>query len=76
MKPVIINYIYYFIFTYTTYKILEDKPEGKRPPRIARYIWKDNIKMDLKETGCESVNWIHLAWDRDQRGPLVNKIGN
>jgi hypothetical protein len=26
---------------------------------------KDNIKMDLRERGLESVNWIHLAQDMD-----------
>jgi hypothetical protein len=35
------------------YKILVGKPEGKRPLRRPRRRWKDNIKMDLKEVGCE-----------------------
>jgi hypothetical protein len=26
-------------------------------------IGKGNLKTDIKETGCESVNWIHLAQD-------------
>jgi hypothetical protein len=37
------------------------KPEGKRPLRRLRHRWEDNIKMDLKETGLEAVDWIHLA---------------
>jgi hypothetical protein len=24
---------------------------------------EDDIKMDLRETGCEDVEWIHLAQD-------------
>jgi hypothetical protein len=44
------------------YTILVGKPEGKRP--LCR--WEDNIKMDLKETGLEGVDWIHMAQDRDQ----------
>jgi len=40
-------------------------PEGKRPLVRPRRIWKD-IRMDLKETGWEGVDWIHLAQDRDQ----------
>jgi len=33
----------------TAYKILAGKPEGNRPlGRLVR-IWKNNIKMDLKE---------------------------
>lgn len=33
----------------------------KRP----RQRWED-IKMDLKQTGMEGVDWIHLAQDSDQ----------
>jgi len=31
-----------------------EKPEGKRPLGRPRYIWEDNIKMDLQEVGWES----------------------
>jgi hypothetical protein len=47
-------------------KILFIKPEGKRPLEILRHKWENNIKMDVKEIGCEGVDWIHLAQDRDQ----------
>jgi hypothetical protein len=33
------------------YKILDGKPEGKRPRGRPRYRWKHNIKMDLREIG-------------------------
>jgi hypothetical protein len=33
------------------YRILVEKPEGKRPLGIPRRRWEDNIKMDLGETG-------------------------
>lgn len=33
---------------------------------------RDNIKMDLKETGWDGMDWIHLAQDRDQWWTLVN----
>jgi hypothetical protein len=26
--------------------------------------WEDNIKIDLGEIECESMEWIHLAEDR------------
>jgi hypothetical protein len=26
-----------------------------------RHRWGDNIKMDLKEIGCEGVDWIQVA---------------
>ena len=29
-----------------------------------RCIWEDNIRMDLKEIDCESMDWIHLAQDK------------
>jgi hypothetical protein len=44
------------------YNILVGKHEGKRP----RCRWKENIRMDLREIGWEDMNWIHLAWDKDQ----------
>jgi hypothetical protein len=45
------------------------KPGGKRPlgrPRRRRI----NIKLDLRETGWEDVDWIHLAQDRASGGLL------
>jgi hypothetical protein len=36
-------------------KILVGKPESKKPCWAPWYKWKDNIKMDLTEIGCEVV---------------------
>jgi len=41
------------------------KPEGKRPLVRTRHRWEGNIKMDLQEVGCEVMDWIELAQDRD-----------
>jgi len=41
------------------------KSDVKRPLRRARNRWED-IRMDLREIGSESVDWIHLAQDRDK----------
>jgi hypothetical protein len=30
-----------------TYKVLAEKPEGRRPIGIPRHRWEDIIKMDL-----------------------------
>jgi hypothetical protein len=30
------------------YRISVGKPEGKRPLRRPRFIWEDNIEMDLQ----------------------------
>jgi hypothetical protein len=32
--------------------------------------------MDLRETGCKVVTWIHLDEDRDQWRALVNAVMN
>jgi hypothetical protein len=45
--------------TRNAYKILVGNPEGKRPFTRPRCIWKENIKVDLKEIRCEGVDWIH-----------------
>jgi len=34
-----------------TYRVLVEKPEGKRPLRRPRRKWEYNIKMDLQEIG-------------------------
>ena len=41
-------------------------PEGKRPIRRSSRKWEDNIKMDIREVGCESMEWMELAQDRDR----------
>jgi ribosome biogenesis protein Nip4 len=58
------------------YKILIGKPESKRPLRRPRRRWEDNIRMYLREIGCEVVDWIHLAQDTDQWWALVNTVMN
>jgi hypothetical protein len=52
--------------TINVYGILVGKPEGKRPLGRPRSRWDDNIKKDLREIGYESVDWMHLAQDKDQ----------
>ena len=41
--------------------VLVGRPEGKRPLGRPRRRWQDNIKMDLKEVGCDPGDWIDLA---------------
>jgi hypothetical protein len=33
------------------YKVLVEKPEGKRPLGRPRHMWEDGIRMDLREIG-------------------------
>ena len=51
-------------------------PEGKRPLVRPRRRWEDNIKMDLEEVGCEGMDWIDVAQDRDRWRALVNAVMN
>ena len=58
------------------YRILVGKPEGKRPLGRPRRRWDDNIEMDLTEVGCEGMDSIELAQDRDEWRALVNAVTN
>jgi hypothetical protein len=51
---------------------LVGKPKGKRPLKIPRRRWENNIRMDFKKIGREVVNWMHLTQDRVQWRALVN----
>jgi hypothetical protein len=57
-------------FVLNAYRILVGKPEGKRPLGKPRRRWVDNIKIDLRETGWDGMDWIDMVQDRDQRGFL------
>jgi len=58
------------------YRVLVGKPEGKRPLGRTRRRRQDNVKIDLQEVGCGSVDWIDLAQDRDRWRALVYVIMN
>ena len=58
------------------YRILVGKPEGKRPLGRPRHIWEDNIKIDLREVGCDLGDWIALAENRDQWRAYVRVVMN
>jgi hypothetical protein len=46
--------------------ILAGKSEGRRPLGLPRRRWVDNIRMDLRETGWDGVDWIDQVQDKDQ----------
>jgi hypothetical protein len=58
------------------YRVLMGKPEGKRPLGRPRHRWEDGFRMDLREIGWGSVDWIQLAQDRDRWRALVNTVMN
>jgi hypothetical protein len=43
------------------YRILLGKPEGKRPLGRLRYVWVDNIKMDLGEVLRTGLIWLRTG---------------
>ena len=53
------------------FRVLVAKPEGKRPLGKRRPRWEDNIKMDLKEVGCEA--WSGSSWLR--KGTVGGHVG-
>jgi hypothetical protein len=48
------------------YRVLVEKPEGRRPLRRPRLRWEDNIRMDLQDVRCGGMDWIGLAQDRER----------
>ena len=57
------------------YRDLVGIPEGKYPLGRPRRRWED-IKMDLREMGCDARDWIALAEDRDQFRAYVRAVMN
>jgi hypothetical protein len=56
----------------SAFKILTDKPTGKRPLGRPRRRWEDNIRMDLKEICINTSNWVDSAQDMHYWRALVN----
>jgi hypothetical protein len=58
------------------YRVLVGKPEGKRPLGRPRRRCEDGIRIDLREIGWGSVDWIQLAQDSDRWRGLANTVMN
>ena len=58
------------------YRVLVEKPKGKRPLGRHRRRWENNIKMDLQEMGRGGMDWIELAQDRDRWRAFVTAVMN
>jgi hypothetical protein len=56
------------------YKIFVGKPEGNRSFGRPRLKLEDDIKMYLRQTGMDIVDWINLFQDRDRWRALVNTV--
>ena len=49
----------------SAFKMLTGKPAGKMPLGRSRRRWEDNIRIDLKEIGTNTRNWLDSTQDRD-----------
>ena len=58
------------------FKILIGKPSGKRHLGSPRRRWEGSIRLDLKEIGVNTRNWVDLVPDRDCWIALVNAAVN
>ena len=52
-------------------KILTGKPAGKRSLWKPALRW-DNIRIDLKEIGVNTRNWVDLVQDKDYWRAFMN----
>jgi hypothetical protein len=57
-------------------EILTGTPAVKKPVGWPRRRWEDNIRMDLKEIGINTKNWVYSAQDSDCWRGLVNAALN
>ena len=58
----------------SVFKMLTDKPAGKRPLGRPRRRWEDNIRMDLEEVGINAG--VDSSQDRNYWRALVNAALN
>jgi hypothetical protein len=47
------------------YRILWESQKERAPLGTSRRTWVDNIKMDLRDIGWDSMDWIDLSQDKD-----------
>jgi hypothetical protein len=60
----------------SVYRVLVEKPEGKRPIGRRCHRWEHNIKVVLQDVGCGATDCIDLAQDWDRWRALVNSVIN
>jgi hypothetical protein len=73
-----VGQVYRLLFFYlkALYRVLVEKPEGKRPLRRHRYRWEDNIKMDVQKIGWEGKDWTDPDQNTKDWRALVNEVMN
>jgi hypothetical protein len=58
------------------HSITPSQHNRKRPLERPRRRWEDGIRIDLREIGRGSADWIQLAQDRDRWRAVVNTVMN
>jgi hypothetical protein len=58
------------------FKVLVGKSKRMRPLERPRHRWEDEIRVDLREIGWGSVEWIQLAQGMDWWRVVVNTVMN
>ena len=58
------------------YSVLVWKPEGKRPLGRHRGRREDNIKINLKGTRCQNMDWIYVVQDGGNWQAFANAVMN
>ena len=51
---------------------LTGTPVGERNLERLKSNWDDNVRMDLKEIGFNTTNWVDSSQDKDYWRALVN----
>ena len=59
-----------------THRILVGKPEGKRSFGRPRHGVEVNVKMNFQEMGCEGMDRINLAKNKDMLWTVENIVIN
>jgi hypothetical protein len=58
------------------HRVLVGKCEGNRPLARPRPSCGGNIKMDFRETGWESMDWIDLVQHSDKSWAAIKMVMN
>ena len=58
----------------SAFKMLTGTLAGKRPFGKPWRRWEDNIRMNLKEIGLNTRNWVGSSQDGDYCRALVNAV--
>jgi hypothetical protein len=74
LNPIIQNYTSRFFITEKTnaYRVFVGRPEGDKSFETRSHRWENNIKMYLKATERQDMDWMNLAQDTDTWRAVLN----